>query len=138
MDDEANNRSEGFRHLRRSLRRLATAGAEQAVLFSDLVSSAQDLASDYDQAAAAVRADYESELSAAQAEALTAIDKKLVTMSRDGDEFDADLWTDTAVRTGEDWAELRILAVAALDAFGWPNDSPPAASDEDQESGVET
>ena len=113
---------EVFRHLRLSLRGLATAGAEQGVLFSDLASSAQDLASHYDQSAAVVRADHDSELSAAQADALTAIDRKLATMSRDGDEFDADLWTETAVRTGEDWAELRNLALAALESFGWPTD----------------
>ena len=128
---------EVFRHLRLSLRGLAAAGAEQGVLFSDLAASAQDLASAYDQSAAAVRADDEADLTAAQADALAAIDRKLATMSRDGDEFDADLWTDAAVRTGEDWAELRMLAAAALEAFDWSIEMTSEAS-EDQESGVES
>lgn len=128
---------EVFRQLRSSLRGLATAGTEQSFLFSDLAVSAQELASHYDQSAAVVRADHAADLSAAQADALAAIDRKLATMSRDGDEFDADLWTDTAVRTGGDWAELRALAVAALEAFGWTADGAPEAS-EDQESGVQT
>jgi hypothetical protein len=38
-------------------------------------------------------------------------------MSRDGTELDADLWTDAAVRTSEQWADVRRLANAALDAF---------------------
>jgi hypothetical protein len=36
-------------------------------------------------------------------------------MSRDGADFDADLWTDTALRTSEHWAEVRRLASAAIE-----------------------
>jgi hypothetical protein len=38
-------------------------------------------------------------------------------MSRDGAEFDADIWTDEAVRTSADWADVRRLAAAAVDAL---------------------
>ena len=38
-------------------------------------------------------------------------------MARDGAEFDADIWTDEAVRTSEHWADVRTLAAAALDEF---------------------
>jgi len=137
MQDDNSERSGAFRLLRRSLRALATAGAEQGVLFSDLAASAGELASDYDQSAAAVRAEYEADLSGTQADALAAIDRKLATMSRDGDEFDADLWTDAALRSGEHWVELRTLASAALEAFGWPIESSPQGPEE-QESDVET
>ena len=41
-------------------------------------------------------------------------------MARDGAEFDADIWTDEAVRTSEHWAEVRALAAAALDEFSAP------------------
>jgi hypothetical protein len=40
-------------------------------------------------------------------------------MSRDGSEFDVDLWTDAALSTSELWADVRRQALAALDAFGW-------------------
>ena len=137
MADDNSEHSQAFKQLRLSLRGLAMAGDEQRTLFADLVASAGDLASNYDQSAAVIRADYEADLSTAQSDALAAIDRKFATMSRDGDEFDADLWTDAALRSGEHWAEVRNLATAALDAFGWPTESS-AQSSEDQESGVET
>jgi hypothetical protein len=137
MTEQNTERVQAFKQLRLSLRALAMAGDEQRMLFADLAASAGDLASNYDQSAAVIRADYESDLSTAQSDALAAIDRKLATMSRDGDEFDADLWTDAALRSGEHWGEVRNLATAALDAFGWPMESS-AQSAEDQESGVET
>jgi hypothetical protein len=137
MTDDTLERDQAFRQLRHALRALATAGAEQPTLFADLATSAQDLASDYDQTAAVVRAEFDGDLSGAQVDALAAIDRKLATISRDGNEFDADLWTDSALRSGEAWSEIRNLAAAALDAFGWPVDSPPGTT-EDRESGVET
>ena len=39
-------------------------------------------------------------------------------MARDGAEFDADMWTDEAVRTSVHWAEVRELAEAVLEQFG--------------------
>ena len=81
---------------------------------------ASDLASRFDQWATVVRRGYEAELSPAQSEALAVIDRKLATMSDDGAEFDADLWTDAALISSEHWAELRRLASSALDTFGWP------------------
>ena len=137
MNDDTLERDQAFRQLRHTLRALAMAGAEQPTLFADLATSAQALASHYDQSAAVVRAEFEGDLSSAQLDALAAIDRKLATISRDGNEFDADLWTDAALRTGEPWSDVRRLAAAALDAFGWPAASTPDAA-EDRESGVET
>ena len=65
----------------------------------------------------AVRDDGASELSRAQADALDALGDRLAIVSRDGAEFDADMWTDEAARTSVHWRELRALAKAALDAF---------------------
>jgi hypothetical protein len=41
-------------------------------------------------------------------------------MSRDGSEFDADLWSPAALTSSEQWAVVRRLAHAALQAFEWP------------------
>jgi hypothetical protein len=41
-------------------------------------------------------------------------------MSRDGADFDADLWTDEAIRTSVHWRDVRALAAAALAAFELP------------------
>jgi hypothetical protein len=105
------------RELMRVLRQLARAGSEQPALFPDENVSAGELVRAFDQRALALRGSYDDRLSPSQVETLTALEEKLSTMSRDGAEFDADIWTDEAVRTSERWAEVRVLAAAALDAF---------------------
>ena len=101
-----------------------------AAAVSRSVVTADELALDFDHWAAVVRGNYESELSTSQTESLGAIDRKLATMSRDGVEFDVELWTDAAVRTSEHWAGVRRLAVAGLEAFGWPVEASPASPDD--------
>jgi hypothetical protein len=106
-----------IRELTHVIRRLAAAGSGQATLFPDETITAGELVRAFDQRALAVRDSYDDRLSPSQLESLTALEKKLSTMSRDGAEFDADIWTDDALRTSEHWAEVRMLAAAALDQF---------------------
>jgi hypothetical protein len=106
-----------LRDLTRAIRRLAAAGSGQAVLFPDDNASAMDLVRDFDQQASLVREEYEAQLSPPQIEALNLLQQKLSTISSDGAEFDADIWTDEAVRTSERWSEVRELAISALQAF---------------------
>jgi len=106
-----------LRELRRALHGLASVGSEQRVLFPDQRDTATQLARDFDQSVSAVRSSDDGRLSVPQLEALAALERKLTTMSKDGAEFDADLWTDAAVRTSEHWAEVRRLAAATLDEF---------------------
>jgi hypothetical protein len=106
-----------LRELMHVIRQLADAGSGQPALFPDENVSAGDLVRAFDQRALAVRDSYDDRLSSTQLESLTALEKKLSTMARDGAEFDADIWTDEAVRTSDDWAEVRTLAAAALEEF---------------------
>jgi hypothetical protein len=124
MIDENTDRDSEFRQLHWSLRGLATAGSEQLALFPDSVVTIDELAFNFEHWARAVRDDFQSNLSPAQHEALDALQRKLATMSRDGAEFDAELWTDAALRTSEHWAEVRRLASSAMDAFGGPLEYP--------------
>ena len=117
MTDDGTLRSWHFRQFRRSLQDLAAAGSEQMALFPDYPPKADELAWAFDHWAAIVRGSYEPELSETQAAALAAVERKLKTMSRDGAEFGADLWTDSALKNSEHWVEVRALAAAALDAF---------------------
>jgi hypothetical protein len=103
-----------LRELTRVIRRLASAGSGQPALFPDQNESALELVRDFDQRVSILREDYDGQLSPSQLESLNLLDQKLSTMSRDGAEFDADIWTDDAVRSSEDWAEVRALAAAAL------------------------
>ena len=127
MTQENPQRSRDFKQLKWGLQGLAMAGSLQRQLFPDYTQKAEKLASDFEHWFSVVRADYAGDLSMPQAEALAAIDRKLAAMSRDGVEFDAELWTDTALTTSEQWADVRRLAASALEAFGWHVDEPAAA-----------
>jgi hypothetical protein len=106
-----------LRELIRVIRQLAAAGSGQPALFPDENISAIELVRDFDQRASVVREAGDDQLSPSQAESLTLLEQKLSTMARDGAEFDADIWTDEALRTSEQWADVRNLAASALDAF---------------------
>jgi hypothetical protein len=125
MTEEHVQRSSHFKQLRWSLQSLAMAGSDQQPLFPDQTLAADRLAADFDHWAAVVRDNYEAELSALQIEALDAIDRKLASISKDGAEFDVELWTDAALHTSEHWEDVRRLASAALDAFEWPVEPDP-------------
>ena len=130
MVEETGERSRHFRQLRWSLQRLAGSASDQTPLFRDAAVTADELAVDFDRWASLVRERYGSELNDVQRASLDAIDATLNRASRDGSEFDADLWTEAALKTSEHWASVRRLAVSALHAFGWrPADAPLEPAD---------
>ena len=104
-----------FRSLRQSLHALALAPSDQPALFPEYVRTGNTLARDFDNWAAVVAANYEDDLSNDQRQALAAINQRLSAMSED----DPDVWSQTALVEDERWDEIRRLARAALDAFGW-------------------
>ena len=115
---EKEDSQDPLQELTRVIRQLASAGSGQPTLFSDENLNAGALVCAFDQRALAVRDSYDERLSSSQIASLAALEKKLSTMSRDGAEFDADIWTDEAVRTSEHWAEVRRLAAATLEELG--------------------
>jgi hypothetical protein len=123
--EESAQRAWHFKQLRWSLQSLATAGSTQPTLFPDHAVTPDDLAFDYDHWASVIRGHYETELSGAEVDALAAIDQKLATISRDGAEFDAELWTEAALTSSEHWADVPRLATAAIEAFGWSVENAP-------------
>lgn len=125
---QPDERSWHFRQLRRSLEGLAASPSDQKPLFPDLVVTADELALSFDHWSSVICQGYGTELTTTQRASLEAIEQTLARMSRDAVEFDADIWTDYALRTGADWASVRQLAAAALDAFGWPGENPPTES----------
>lgn len=106
-----------FGELTSSLRALASEPSAQLALFPESMNKADDLASRFDDSSRAVQDEYAPDLSRAQIDALDAVSRRLATMSRDGAEFDPELWTDDAVRTSPHWRDVRALARAALDAL---------------------
>jgi hypothetical protein len=121
MEQDSAARAWHFKQLRWSLQGLASTGASsQRELFPEYALAADELALQFDHWSTVIRTHYEGQLSSAQLESLQAIDRKLSTMSRDGAEFDVELWTEAALSTSEHWMEIRSLAATALDAFEWP------------------
>jgi hypothetical protein len=113
-------RDEQLKQLRWTLTSFAAVGSDQQALFPDHVEKPGTLALEFDRCVSVIRGENGPDLSGAQASVLTAIEEKLATIARDSDAFDTDLWTDEALRSSEHWADVRRLARAALEAFGWP------------------
>ena len=124
MADDDALRAWHFKQLRWSLQGLATAGSTQRALFPEAVHRPDELAFDFEHWHSLVRSHYGEDLLPGQRDALADLERKLSTMSRDGAEFDLDLWTDAAVAASDQWADVRRLAAAALDAFEWPAAQP--------------
>jgi hypothetical protein len=106
-----------FSALVASLKALASEPSDQLALFPESVSKAGDLVARFETSMRTVRDDGTGELSRAQLDALEALRERLAIVSRDGAEFDADVWTDEAMRTSVHWRDVRALARAALDRF---------------------
>lgn len=114
MFHDDDQRAWRLRQLTGSLQALALAGSGQRVLFPEWIPTPTELAMHFDHWLSMVREHQAIELSAAEAEALGALERKLATMARDGEEFDADVWTEAAVADSPHWEEVRRLAVEAL------------------------
>jgi hypothetical protein len=131
--DDGEPLEDGLPRLRRSLQALARTGSSQPALFPEFRVAPDHLVLEFDQAAAVAREHHAETLTPAQQQSLDALEEKFHTMSRDGAEFDADLWTDAALSTSPRWAEIRALAEDALAAFGWTE-----LAEADAASGSET
>ena len=118
IEDEVHG-SESLTRLRRSLEALSDIGPDQPTLFPEFQADPAALSLEFTQSAAVMQEVHAETLSDRQRHALAALDRKLLTISRDGAEFEADLWTDEALADSPHWADVRQLAKAALEAFGW-------------------
>ena len=118
VDDEATGRIAAFKQLEASLRALSMSSSDQLTLFPEHVVTAEELALRFDHAWTAVRAAYEEELSDSQNRAVSAVERELDAISRDGADFDVELWTEVALRTSQQWVSIRRLAHDALVALG--------------------
>ena len=125
--DDGAQRSWRFRQLQRTLQALAMAASEQLTLFPDIVVKPDELAFDFEHWDDVIRSNHASELTREQLAALAAIARRFETMARDAAEFDAMVWTDAALGASVEWEDIRRLARAALDAFGWTRERPLAA-----------
>jgi hypothetical protein len=130
MNADVPERESHFQQLRRSLEALAASASVQRSLFPERAVTADERARDFDHWVEVIRSNYEDELDDEQRQSLRAIDEAFASMSRDAAELDADVWSESAVRTTEAWVTLRRLAVEALRAF--PESSGQAHPDSER------
>jgi hypothetical protein len=119
MTEEHTQQPSDLKQLRWCLQALAAAGSVQRVLFPDAAKKPDQLALEFDRCASVVLTGDVGDLSPPQCDALTALDSKLKTMAREGEEFDVDLWSETALAESAHWEDVRRHARLTLAAFGW-------------------
>ena len=127
MADQTPQRGWHYRQLKWSLQALAESGSPQVSLFSDAPRGPDDLAFAFDHWSSLVRDEYGFDLTLAQETALDALADRLRMLSRDGAEYDTDVWTEAALSTSDQWSDVRELAQRALEAFGWNPDNEGSA-----------
>lgn len=115
-----------LRRLKQSLQALAMPAEIQLSLFPDFVCKADELANDFDHWMGCVFSNGEDTLTDAQSATLAAIDAQLAVMSNKTYGIE---WTEDELYTRPEWARVRLLAVDALNAFGWEITAPPPSED---------
>lgn len=111
--------SAGMDPLQRAVLALAQPAEVQLSLFPDFVCKADELVLDFDNGLPALpNAAYTD----AQLAALAELDRLITSM---GEKPHDDFWTDDGLRSHPTWEEIRALARACANAFGWEMRIPP-------------
>jgi hypothetical protein len=67
------------------------------------------------------------EMTVAQLDSLAAVDAHIADPNSTGDRG---VWEESALSSHPFWQELRNLAIQSLNAFGWPQETPPSYAHE--------
>ncbi len=118
MDDQRDYNSQ---RLQWSLQALSRPAAEQLTLYPDFVCPGDELVLEFDEHYQRVRE--EGNFTTLQSEALGTLDSFLEKHS--GEAYSRMYLTAEGLDQPE-WREIRSLAKAALDAFGWNDELPPS------------
>jgi hypothetical protein len=111
-----------FLQLKWSLQALAISADDQLSLFPDFVCKTDELMLDFDNWSATAS---QFGFTPIQSNVIRAIDELLTRMSRGGDLFSKELYTEYGLRNSEQWRNVRRLAKEALHEFGWLPEAPP-------------
>jgi hypothetical protein len=111
-----------FERLKHSLQLLASPPDVQLRILPPYVCRADELALEFDHWWIVVLDNYKADLSLDQLSALTALHEKFDWLTADSKRH----WTDEAIRTSPEWQSVRSLAISTLQAFNWPDETPPS------------
>jgi len=109
-----------FERLKHSLQAMALPAAAQLLYFPDFVVKTDELALGFDHWRDCAIGNYRADVTPAQLESLAVLDAYL-----DNPSGDPAVWNESALSEHSFWDEVRRLAVQALNAFGWPQETPP-------------
>jgi hypothetical protein len=116
-----------FQRLQHSLQALALPAAAQIALFPDFVCKTDELVLDFDHWRSCAVGNYRVEMTPAQLQSLAAVDTHIDIPNID--EYKS-VWDESALYSHPFWEELRDLAIQSLNAFGWPQETPPSYAHE--------
>jgi hypothetical protein len=111
--------------LKHSLQALALPAAAQLAYYPDFVVKTDELVLDLGHWRDCAVGNYRGEMTEAQLRSLETLDKHI-----DNPSGDRTVWDDSALSRHPFWATLRRLAIEALNAFGWPQETPPSYAHE--------
>jgi hypothetical protein len=113
--------------LKHSLQALALSATDQVAHLPDFVVKTDELVLDFDHWRECAVGNYRSDMTAAQLDSLAAIKAHIATPNSTGDRT---VWDESALYSHPFWGELRNLAIQSLNAFGWPQETPPSYAHE--------
>ena len=121
--DERERRYWILERLKHSLQHLAIPAPRQVALFPDFVVKTDELVLAFDHWRLCAVGNYGAEMTAAQKEALAAIDE----FTKKPDRV---VWEEASLYTHPFWECVRGMAKVALGSFGWPLEEPPSYAHE--------
>ena len=127
MADSAPTKSEIITRLKHALQALALRAELQLSLFPDFVCKADELALDFADWYHCATGNYPGDFTETQKRGLAELIEFLDKIS--GQE-NAHLWTDEALSSRPEWAQIRLMALSCLASLGWPLDTPPSYAHE--------
>ncbi len=113
--------------LKHSLQALALPAHSQVAYLPNFVVKTDELVLDFDHWRGCAIGSYRADLTAAQLDTLAAVDTHIATPNFTDDRS---VWDESALYSHAFWEELRSLAIQSLNAFGWPQETPPSHAHE--------
>jgi hypothetical protein len=110
-----------FERLKHSVQALALPATAQLSLLPDFVVKADELVLDFDHWRQCAVTNYRADLTSEQLELLAAMDAHIGNPSGD-----RTVWYESALPSHPFWKELRERAIQTLNAFAWPQETPPS------------